>query len=137
MANYHDLLEFAKIMYTSSSETRNHGCLPPWIGRCLKGSVGGLEHARVLLISKLPRHNGNFLAMILFRAILKKNKSVRQHHVDRKGGLCQKISQIAKSIWTEVFDNGMSIQCAHILGCTNLLKNNQLRMRVTFFWYQK
>lgn len=67
-----------------------------------------------------------FLAIISFRAILK-NKSVQIlsdnitsiAYINHKGGPCPKLSQIATSIWTEAFDNGMSIQCAHIAGRKN------------------
>ena len=37
-------------------------------------------------------------------------------YVSHKGGPCQTLSQIATSIWAEVVNNGMPIQCAHIAG---------------------
>lgn len=42
-----------------------HGCLPPWIGRCLQrqGSVRGLEQVRVLCIIKLPQKGVQMLSV--------------------------------------------------------------------------
>lgn len=66
------------------------------------------------------------LAIISFWAILK-NKSVQIlsdnitsiAYINHKGRPCPKLSQIATSVWTEAFDNGMSIQCANIAGHKN------------------
>lgn len=65
----------------------NHGCLPPWIGRCLQrqGSVRGLEQVRVLCIIKLSQKGVQMLSDNI-SSIEYKNKG---------GGPCQTLSQIA------------------------------------------
>ena len=115
-------------MFRASTGTNCHRRESPWLGRSVQWTsrVRGLERPSLISVverTRNARDSNGFEGVFQSGTRKEHSSSNRQHFCDgllnHKGGPSPALSKLAKVIWAEAIQIGVSIKCAHIAGVEN------------------